>query len=798
MKLMSSKILLLGASLSFTVIVLLPQNQALAVVGHNCLYDNKCDSGEVCATVVKMPTGTVTQCYNIDSIPDGASILITNEQTIKQVCSLIPNSTSRFPDSCKPAPTPPPGATDVQCKSDEVPVLNQATGLIAACQKKLPSSPNVASTSQQPVGECDFPGVLNPATGIPCLIKSIIGVIAEGLLSLAGALIAFAIDINKSIYSSNSLAKFGFDISLQITNMLFAAGIIAIALGTMFRRSFGMALLPRFVLVALLIYFSFWASTTVVKISDDITKLFIDAAQKSFSWDQFVKNFSGFQGNVSLAGAVGQSVTRVASIRASIDVTFVAFLTLVAIAVMFLIRYVYLTMLIVLLPLALFLSIFPGLNVGGAGSAWGKWTENFTRWIIFGPVMAFFIYLSFAALKSYAPSASTFTGKLSTVGDYIAMIFILLLGLMFANSLGVNGAATFNNAARGGINWAVKGSKNWAQDRALVAASRPFRGKYKIPLIGKEVEGDKLAARLRTIPVLGGLGLGRAASRLGVMGEEQLVKEKQKQFAGYSAGRLALSLPHLSVKDRVAAAEQLRKSKDLKEIKNLDVLLNSKMKETYEAAGKDFNDVQKALGMDIASYTAMKAEAAATDPVEKAKQQKLAREGLSAFYSKLSPQDLTALPINSIYSTFKPDEKDKKYADGDAIYGVGETMHEVLRATTTSALVNNKGYLARAASKVNSNNFATYRNSLLREVLVDPVRVGVEEKTVSDVLSHFDTDDATKEFAMQYLKENKKEVYAALTRTLSSRELGIDTTLTPGQQLDEAAVKTLIEESKTS
>jgi hypothetical protein len=83
--------------------------------------------------------------------------------------------------------------------------------------------------------------------------------------------------------------------------------------------------------------------------------------------------------------------------------TWIMALVVISIAMMFLARYVHLVFLIILMPLAWALPLFP--NMGEMGK---KWWSKFTEQLIFLPASTFFIYLSMKMaikLQSVNPSS---------------------------------------------------------------------------------------------------------------------------------------------------------------------------------------------------------------------------------------------------------------------------------------------------------------------------------------------------------------------------------------------------------
>jgi hypothetical protein len=314
---------------------------------------------------------------------------------------------------------------------------------------------------------------LNIVDTLICLItnflKDVMAWIFNLFIGLASALIVFALEINKSLYEPTGLARAGFDFSLQFVNVFFVIGLIAIGFGAIFgSKKFGLNLLSKFLILVLLINLSFFFVSVIVKAADAITTVFV--ADPS----QIKLNIIGpdmFTSYSSNAGVLvtSQSIRSVASTIAFIIFGSIAVFTMIAIAVMLAVRYVYLTLLFILLPFALFLMIFP-IKVGNEGNAWSKWTNEFVRWVIFAPLMGFFIFFTFNLISSgrYLPSASTATGLsniLPQIGDSIVLVGLLMGGLYIANSLGIAIGKYFYGQMNKGLK--KLGGWSWSQTGAL-------------------------------------------------------------------------------------------------------------------------------------------------------------------------------------------------------------------------------------------------------------------------------------------------------------------------------------------
>lgn len=304
------------------------------------------------------------------------------------------------------------------------------------------------------------------------LINFFIGGIAKILLWIGIEFVKWSIEINHTIAVKSSFASFGWGITLNLANFLIVIGIVVIAFGTMFRREWGMKLLPKLIIIALLINFSYFIAVELITVADKITIAFLDTTNASDQWTKFAEFFAVSADGVGwnfaeISGKIGEGIVNLASPLVAIAFTYVAFLSLCALAVAFLIRYVIITILLILLPVALVMSIFP--VTVGAMNVWQKWKDEFIKWLLFGPIMAFFIYLAFALLKHPPTTTSGFiTVAGRDMGNYIALIGILLGGLFMAKKLGVAGTGI----VQAGVNFAGSKFQQLTQKRAIMARSR--------------------------------------------------------------------------------------------------------------------------------------------------------------------------------------------------------------------------------------------------------------------------------------------------------------------------------------
>lgn len=337
-----------------------------------------------------------------------------------------------------------------------------------------------------------------------CVVGQVMGAVTAGGIAIGTAIIEYGIELNSTINDENSIARLGFDISLQLTNILFVVAIVVIAFLIMLRRGGG-ALLPKLILVALFINFSFFFATKLVELSDGLTMVFIDTATDG-GWDAMTDRFtslvvkdpnsSGIQDTVK--NAIKGSFLNIVTMIFIVVFGLVSFITFLTLGIMFIIRYLYLSILLVLLPFALIGMAFPN-----TGKWWQSWLAQYTRWILFGPAIGFFIYLSFALLDSrYQPEVSS---SLGSIAGQLVVLGMLVGGMIAANSLGVTGAGAALGYMKQGQAWATNKAKlaamrsaRWTERKALTLGAKPEEGRAAL--------AARAGKRLAETPVLRSIG----------------------------------------------------------------------------------------------------------------------------------------------------------------------------------------------------------------------------------------------------------------------------------------------------
>lgn len=393
-------------------------------------------------------------------------------------------------------------------------------------------------------------------------IGYLITYVAAALISLATSLMLLLIDLGTNLRDS-PLVKLGFNISLNLANLGFVVAIIYIAFATMLRIAGRdtKLMLRNLIAAALLVNFSFVITGVFIDVSNTLGLFFLSKASPGGpgNIEAFANNLANALNIQSLANITVVKVepgllevgTGFASMIASITLTAVFSIILVitffSIALMLIIRYVQMSYLLILMPIAWLLWIFPETS-----GYFKRWWGDFMKWIYFLPAMSFFIYLSvFSAQKlgeiikvgsSNQPllAAQDLTnltsGYIVSLLQILVMVGILIGGLMTANEFGIDGA-------RGTLELANK-----VKNKAIGVAGKMARAPAQYFGTGAAKAGARGLSRLLTAPVIRMIpGIGTAANALAGLGARKgEVEEYQKtQYSNLSNDQIKDSLKAL-------------------------------------------------------------------------------------------------------------------------------------------------------------------------------------------------------------------------------------------------------------
>lgn len=250
------------------------------------------------------------------------------------------------------------------------------------------------------------------------------GVIALFIRAISSILILLVgVLMNVAAYSdfinAPAVTK-GWVVVRDVCNMFFVVILLIIAFATILgQEEYGAKkMLPKLIMAAVLINFSKLICGLMIDVSNVVMLTFVNA-------------FSAI-GAGNLLDVLGiSSVTKIAVGADSAAVTFgtivsayifgliyviIATVVVASMLGMLVIRVVMIWILVVLSPFAFFLQAVPGKGQQYAGQWWNKWTSN----LLVGPIIAFFLWLSFAALQGGNPIAITDNNDLSANNSDIA------------------------------------------------------------------------------------------------------------------------------------------------------------------------------------------------------------------------------------------------------------------------------------------------------------------------------------------------------------------------------------------
>ncbi|MEK7554411.1 MAG: hypothetical protein AAB518_00275 [Patescibacteria group bacterium] len=354
----------------------------------------------------------------------------------------------------------------------------------------LPAGQLSSNTNDGDADDCDswFPmfcygkKLLNWAMRwVLALFLSVTGLI----ITLMSSLIELMIDMSRDIIGGNPLVQNGFRITLGIANLGFVLAIIIIAFATILRlEKYEMKkTLQRLVIAAVMVNFSLTIAGLFLDFTNVLSYFFIDkitattlsAGGAPALTSQFGEQMAAslnIQDLINIKDSTGSTgalvpVKDLADLIADFYANFVSlFIALVfsililiifgALAFMLVVRYIYLTVLIILMPLAWLFWTIPDLS-----KYWSKWWNKFFQWTFFLPTVTFFLYLAMLSSRGvdavvasqvqqqfghpFGAAVAVDTSVLQGSGvtgllQLIVKLGLFVAALMVGQSLGIAGA----------------------------------------------------------------------------------------------------------------------------------------------------------------------------------------------------------------------------------------------------------------------------------------------------------------------------------------------------------------------
>lgn len=317
--------------------------------------------------------------------------------------------------------------------------------------------------------------------GISDAVATFMGWIVYGIVWALGHLLTLMMNVlvwiaQWSNFINAPAVVSGWKIVRDICNMFFVVIMLIIAFATILRvKDYTYEkLLPKLIIMAILINFSKMICGLLTDVSQVVMLTFVNSFKDVGGTN--LTNILGLDTLMAIDGKGGDSeadnITAwsiMGSYVLALVYVIIALITIVTMVVMLAVRIVMIWIYVVLSPLAYLLGAFP------AGKKYAsEWWKEFTKNLIVGPVLAFFIWLSFAALgtqdavsssgiKTDTPTDSEFSqggssalteaGSPDNMLNFVISIAMLYGGLTVAKSIG--GAA--GGMAGKGMNAISKG-----------------------------------------------------------------------------------------------------------------------------------------------------------------------------------------------------------------------------------------------------------------------------------------------------------------------------------------------------
>ncbi|QQG52226.1 MAG: hypothetical protein HY931_02680 [Candidatus Falkowbacteria bacterium] len=233
-------------------------------------------------------------------------------------------------------------------------------------------------------------------------VTTIVGGLASGIASVLGWILAKVMAVLVYIAQYNNFIHAGavangWVIARDISNMFFVVILLVIAFGTILRlENYSYKKwLPKLILMAILINFSKTICGLLIDVAQVVMLTFVNAFKDVMAGG--LVDMLGITGWQKLDGFEDVSSWEVAgAFVLSVIYSAIALITVTAMLGMLVMRIIMIWVYVVLSPFAYLLAAFPG------GSKYSSmWWSDFTKNLIVGPVLAFFIWLSFTSLVSF-------------------------------------------------------------------------------------------------------------------------------------------------------------------------------------------------------------------------------------------------------------------------------------------------------------------------------------------------------------------------------------------------------------
>jgi hypothetical protein len=391
-------------------------------------------------------------------------------------------------------------------------------------------------------------------TGLQSMVALTIAYAAYYLSAFFGLILIEATSILVWVASYNGFATaqpvvVGWTIVRDVANMFFILALLLIAFGTILgidSYSYKNKQLSRLLIMAVVVNFSRTIAGLIIDFSQVIMLTFVNgfaqAAGGNFMNAFRINELYSSAPNIldAVKGDVQENIAWgiMLSMVLAVGMTAVSLATVIVMTVALVWRIATLWLLIIMSPLAFFLGGVPG---GFASGYYGKWWEQFKEQVVFGPFMAFFLWLALVSVASSGNllgSEPARTGESvgasfsaafnsGSLGSFMIAIALMLGGLSMAK--GMSSAVGMGVQAKDKLAGAAKGALKWGA--AKVDKASGFAAYRKMSSARKEAATEeKYKARGMALDAglakFGGGVKGGAAGMLGAGGRLQSMKSR--------------------------------------------------------------------------------------------------------------------------------------------------------------------------------------------------------------------------------------------------------------------------------
>ncbi|OGY44997.1 MAG: hypothetical protein A2744_02610 [Candidatus Buchananbacteria bacterium RIFCSPHIGHO2_01_FULL_44_11] len=303
------------------------------------------------------------------------------------------------------------------------------------------------------------------------LIADVVGWVLTPFFQLEGWLIAVLTRALLAIVKYNGFiasppVQIGWTLVRDVVNLFFVVILLIIALGTILKiESYSFKrLLPKVLIMAILVNFSLVIAGLILDFGQVVMMTFVSA-------------FAAVTGEGNLIAALhidkiifyhkgeGTPMNLLVTLIVMVIMLAITIIVLLVMVVVFAIRIVMLWLLLVLAPLPYLLTAWGGKR---AQNYYQQWWDEFIKYVVVGPVLAFFLWLALAIGTSTelldknstptdfnvnATAGLESSNPLTAIADpkelttFIIVICLLMASLMITQQLGVAGGSFAGNMA---------------------------------------------------------------------------------------------------------------------------------------------------------------------------------------------------------------------------------------------------------------------------------------------------------------------------------------------------------------